>query len=292
MDYYVKIFSSPRSNTLPDEYDAQVIDLSPCHNSLFSIFESRNRFRVNKMLRKLKKSEIWIEYSGNLFANIYICYCLIWRKNKIFIDCHNSGIELTKGIRLRVLLSLFHLKILQSFSSIKLVVHNSAIQKKVPGSIVVYTPYPKLPKVKKRCDINDVLFLCSLNPDEPLDLILLLCKQLKELGFVAKISGDPFKVSRDIYGEFLFDTYLSYEEYLSELYNTKLTISLTNRFNTLLYAPREAVALGVTCLVNDSSTNKDFYKENVLYSPLDADLLLKNALRFLMEEGFEPISTL
>ena len=104
------------------------------------------------------------------------------------------------------MLSLFYLRILQSFSSVKLVVHNNAIHQKVPGSIVVYTPYPNLLLVKKRRKANDVLFLCSLNPDEPLDLILLLCKQLKELGFVAKISGDPL-VSRDIYGEFLFDTH-------------------------------------------------------------------------------------
>ena len=161
--------------------------------------------------------------------------------------------------------------------------HNNAIKEKIIGSIVFYTPFPKLPKVDERTEKNDILFLCSLNADEPMMMILHLCKELTKLGYKARITGDPKKKTSNQLAEFMFDSYLPYEDYLFELYNTRLTVSLTERIDTLLFAPREAVVLGVRCLVNGSSINRDFYQNRVFYTTMLYEDVLKDIIKLLEE---------
>ena len=82
----------------------------------------------------------------------------------------------------------------------------------------------------------------------------------------------------------MFDEYLTYDEYLTEVSSSKLTVSLTERAETLLFAPREALVLGVKCLINDTPINREFYQKKVFYSPLDFNSLFKN-IRNILEEN-------
>lgn len=275
LDYYVKIFDSPRSRVLPEALSAEVVDLANIHRTLFAIYKKRNLITLWNKLKTVRSSRVWIEYSGNPFANIIICVILYMNRNSITLDCHNSAIENTAGKHLRHIISLNYVKMVRFVLDVNVVVHNSAIEKQFKGARVFYTPFPKLPEVMVREHKNDVIFLCSLNDDEPMSLILRLCNALSKIGYKVRITGNPRKAPSIEFNNYMFDTYLSYEDYLSELYNSNLSISLTERSETLLFAPREAVVLGVKCLVNQSPINADFYQNKVFYTSLNyEDILL------------------
>lgn len=276
MHYYIKIFDSPRSKSLPEMYSATTIDVTLENQSLFAIYKIKNLRSVWLKLREIRGADVWIEYSGNLFSNVIILLFLSILKNSITLDCHNSAIEPTKGKRLRYIISLTYIKFLQVVCRFEIVVHNSAVARTLRSANVIYTPFPKLRDVNKKNDQNDILFLCSLNADEPMALIFELCLQLRELGYRVCISGDPEKATMVELKEFMFGRYISYDEYLVEVKSSKLTVCLTERSETLLYAPREAIVLGVNCLINDSCTNRDYYQNRVFYSSLDYNNLLNN----------------
>lgn len=261
----------------------QTVNLKSVNRSLLSIYRPSNLRTVHNTLREIKSSEVWVEYSGNPFANIVILLILLYQRNYVKIDCHNSAIEYTKGKFSRFLISKLYLNIIRFLFPIELIVHNGEIQKKLKGSIVVYTPYPKLPKLSKRKTQNDVLFLCSLNKDEPLILISSICAELKKMGHVVRVTGNPEKNNYPKLDEYLFDTYPSYEQYLDELYNSRLSVCLSERNETLLYAPREAIVLGVNCLINGSQVNKDFYKRKCFYTSLNQQQILECITKILDE---------
>ena len=281
IDYYVKVFNSPRSRVLPEALSAEVIDLIGTHHTLLGIFKNGNLIKVWRKLRNVRSCYVWIEYSGNPFANIIISLILIFKGNSIALDCHNSAVEYTKGKLLRYIISIFYIKASKFILNAEIVVHNNAIKKKLKGAEVFYTPFPRLPKVYKRIDKNDILFLCSLNADEPITMISHLCQELTEIGYKAKVTGDPKKITSSRLVEFMFDPFLSYEDYLTELYNSRLSVSFTERADTLLFAPREAVVLGVRCLVNDSTINREFYQDRVFYTTMCYQNVLKNIIKLL-----------
>ena len=96
-----------------------------------------------------------------------------------------------------------------------------------------------------------------------------------------KISGNPERIKNRYDSSFFFEHYLAYNDYLRELARSKLAVSLTTRESTLLFAPREAVGLGVQCLVNDSKTNRDFYGSKCSYTDLDGASLQDHISRSL-----------
>ena len=283
MSYYVKIFDSPRSNSLPQSLEMKTLDLKKEHQNFFSIYRYHNFTSVLSKLKDVRDSQVWVEYSGNPFANLVITLALLFRRNKIALDCHNSAIERSKGKLLRFLTSISYLKIMNLAFKVRIIVHNDAIQRKLRTASVVYTPNPALPEVASLPNKNDVLFLCSLNSDEPQDLILAVCTELHALGYKVKVTGNPNKNKLQDLTPYLFDSFLSYEDYLSYLYNSHLSVCLSERAETLLYAPREALVLGVKCLINDSQVNQDFYKDKCFYSPLSSEQLVANITRILDE---------
>lgn len=282
-EYYIKIFDSPRSNILPDTLSARVINLKSVNRSLLDIFRVRNLVFTWRALKDVKFSNVWIEYSGNPISNMLIFCILLFNKNSISLDCHNSAVERTSGKLLRYKLSLLYIKMVQLFFSTHIVVHNHTIKQKLKSAEVFYTPFPKLPPVEKRVEKNDILFLCSLNTDEPMPTVFRLCQELSRQGYRARVTGDPKKISSNEFSEFMFDPYLDYNDYLTELNNSRLAISLTTRQDTLLFAPREAVVLGVRCLVNDSLVNREFYNNQVYYTAITFEEIMQNIMLLLEE---------
>ena len=97
LDYYVKIFDSPRSRVLPEALSAEVVDLANINRTLFEIYKKRNLITLWNKLMTVRSSSVWIEYSGNPFANVIMCLILYINRNSITLDCHNSAIENTSG---------------------------------------------------------------------------------------------------------------------------------------------------------------------------------------------------
>jgi hypothetical protein len=219
-----------------------------------------------------------IEYGGNIFLNTWIVIFNLKNKNNIVLDCHNSALENEKGHFLRFFFNRLYLIFLNKILGIKIVIHNDFIKPTFINFFVLKTPYPKFnfsDTVKKEID---VLFLCSLNADEPLDLILNLCTELKSKGIKSKITGDFKKVEKRYDSEFFFQPYLSYDEYIIALRKSKKAVSLTLREKTLLFAPREAIALGLECYMNDSDVNRSFYGDKAHYLNLSKSKQILNKL--------------
>lgn len=276
--YYIKIHNSPRSRILPAHYNLEMIDF--VFN--ISLFKSIGLFPY-KLINNRKnilpiKSNIMIEYGGNIFLNSWIILFNLKNKNNIVLDCHNSALENEKGHFLRFFFNRLYLIFLNKILGIKIVIHNDFIKPTFINFFVLKTPYPKFnfsDTVKKEID---VLFLCSLNTDEPLDLILNLCTELKSKGIKSKITGDFKKVEKRYDSEFFFQPYLSYDEYIIALRKSKKAVSLTLREKTLLFAPREAIALGLECYMNDSEVNRTFYKNKAKYIDLTTPKEILNNL--------------
>ena len=276
--YYLKIHNSPRSRILPDHYNFQVIDF--IFNLSFSDSIGSLGFKLINNNKNIlpSKSIVMIEYGGNIFLNSWIILFNLMKRNRIVLDCHNSALENEKGHFLRYIFNRLYLIFLNKILIITIVIHNDFIKPTFINFFVLKTPYPKFnfkDHVKKEIDI---LFLCSLNADEPLDLILNLCSELKSKGIKAKITGDFKKVEKKYDSEFFFQPYLSYEEYIITLRKTKKAVSLTLREKTLLFAPREAIALGLECYMNDSEVNRTFYKNKAKYIDLTTPKEILNNL--------------
>jgi hypothetical protein len=277
--YYVKIHNSPRSRILPKHYNLRLIDFV-FNISLFkSIGLHPYKLINNRKFFLPVKSKVMIEYGGNIFLNTWIVIFNLKNKNNIVLDCHNSALENEKGHFLRFFFNRLYLIFLNKILRIKIVIHNDFIKPTFIKFFVIKTPYPKFSFsdiIKKEID---VLFLCSLNADEPLDLIIDLCSDLKSKGINAKITGDFKKVENNYNPEFFFQPYLSYDEYINVLRKSKKAVSLTYRKKTLLFAPREAIALGLKCYINDSDVNKSFYGDKVHYLNLSKpDEILNNLI--------------
>ena len=78
--------------------------------------------------------------------------------------------------------------------------------------------------------------------------------------------------------EFFFQPYLSFDEYINVLRKSKKAVSLTSRTKTLLFAPREAIALGLECYMNDSDVNRSFYGDKAQYLNLSKSKQILNKL--------------
>ena len=276
--YYIKIHNSPRSRILPAHYNLQIIDF------VFNLSLSKSiGLYPFKLINKRKlflpvKSKIMIEYGGNVFLNFWIIIFNLKNRNNIVLDCHNSALENESGHFLRFFFNRLYLIFLNKILRIKIVTHNEFIKPTFIKTFVLKTQYPKFNFkyiIKKEID---VLFLCSLNADEPLDLIINLCSKLKSKGIKAKITGDFKKVEKNYDSEFFFQPYLSYDEYINVLRKSKKAVCFTCRKKTLLFAPREAIALGLKCYINDSDVNKNFYGNKVQYLNLSKPHKILNSL--------------
>ena len=263
MTFYIKIHDSPRSKILPKELGYDVIDFNFKLSLIQSI--SLKPFFLIKGKSLPKNSNIIIEYGGNFFINFWIILFNAFKKNNITIDCHNSALENEKGHFLRFILNRTYLFILNRIFNVKLIVHNEYIKPFALRYSVLETPYPhfNFSNIVKK-DI-DVLFLCSLNSDEPISFILQVCHYLKSKNLNVKITGNYEKVKSLYEPEFFIMPYPSYKNYINLIRRSKKTVSLTKRKKTLLFAPREAISLGVKCYVNNSETNRNFYADRVEY---------------------------
>ena len=265
MKSYIKIHNSPRSKIFPKEFGLEVIDF------VFNLPLIKTiGFLPYKIIKKRKKlipskSKIFIEYDGNIFLNFWIIFFCLNKKNKLVVDCHNSSLENQKGHFSRYFLNLLYLIILNRILNIDVLVHNNRIKPLFIKYQIIETPYPKFNFNNVIKKTIDVLFLCSLNSDEPIETILKICSFLKSHNLKAKITGDYNKVKDLHSSEFFIIPYLSYEQYIDHIRQSKVTVSLTTRDKTLLFAPRESISLNVDCFVNDSQVNREFYCNKVSY---------------------------
>lgn len=279
---YLTDGKSPRSKLLPGVLGASTLVLGDLSGPLAwrALLIRQNVDRI----ADIKRSVCWLEYTGNPFYVMRLAVRLLMNKNTVVLDCHNSALELEQGKLLKYVFNVLFLYLCAAVN-VNLVRHNSTIRIFGLTFTTLYTPYPDFSEYAEQFENDkrerDVIFLCSLNDDEPVDLIINTCRELAALGLTAKITGNPERIRHPLKSSFFFEEYLSYEDYLREVARSKLAVSLTIRESTLLFAPREAVSLGVPCLINDSKTNREFYGSKCHYTELEEERLQGCILRQL-----------
>jgi len=270
---YIGINKSPRSDTLPKFYNIEFIDFDLGVNVKTTI---QNLLNILPRLGKLQVStkKVLIEYDGNFLLNLLLN--LKFLTKDIYIDCHNSAVENEKGKSLRYYLNLTYLFCSKIIFRSKIIVHNHYIMDSYPlESIVVITPYPELSRYRSEEKINDILFSCSLNSDEPIETIIFACRELEKKGYKAQITGDFKKLPENIQemGAPFFSGYITNDSYFELLGRSKVMICLTNRTKTLLYSPREGISLGLKVIITSSQVNRDFFGEKAIYLHSEANLV-------------------
>lgn len=277
---YIGVNKSPRSEVLPNFYGIDFVDFNLDVNIWTTLL---NLLAVVKKSRSLtiKTQAVFIEYDGNIFLN-FILLCASYNRD-IYIDCHNCAVEREENKALRYYTNLVYLSFCRFFIKASLIVHNDAVKNAYPLTVTtVYTPYPQLEEYKAIEKRNDVVFSCSLNSDEPVELIIRLCGELAKKGFEAKISGDFTKLPPAIQEQGLpfFTGYMTKAAYLTLVAQSKVMVCLTSRDGTLLYSPREGISLGLSVIMNDSQVNRDFYGQKATYvrNEADFDEVILNAL--------------
>jgi len=276
--YYIKIHNSPRSRILPQHYNLELIDFV-FNITLFSSIGLLPYKLIKGRKNSLPtKSKIMIEYGGNIFFNVWVIFFNLKNRNDIFLDCHNSALEYENKHFFRFFFNRMYLVFLNKILRIQIVIHNEFINPLFINFSVIKTPYPKFDFKDTLKKEIDVLFLCSLNADEPIDLIVNICTKLRLKSIKAKITGDFKKLQNNYDPEFFFQPYLSYDEYINVLRKSKKAVSLTSRRKTLLFAPREAIALGLECYISDSEVNRNFYGEQAHYLNISEPIKILNSL--------------
>ena len=269
---YIKINKSPRSNILPKFYEVDLLDLDLKVNIKTT---AQNFFFIFSRLQNIEVStkKVLIEYDGNFLLNFLIN--IKFFKKEMYLDCHNSAVENEKGKFLRYIINLVYLCFSKIIFKAKIIVHNVSIKNSYPlDSIVLHTPYPDMNRYLSKQKKNDVLFPCSLNSDEPIELIIRTCYELKKKGYKSQITGDHKKLPEKIQekGKPFFSGYISDNSYFVLSGQSKVMVCLTNRKKTLLYSPREGISLGLKVIMTSSQANIDFYGKKAFYVDSEDDL--------------------
>jgi hypothetical protein len=260
---YVITSNSPRSRFLPKHYKLGTLKLI-YEISIKASFSPVYLIKIYNKIKVCNNNAFIIEHYGNILLNSYIVFFLLYFKKEICIDCHNSAVEYHSKHKKRYITNLLYLATLNKLFKIRILVHNNQLRNNYYSSTVLETPYPIFNFKDKVNKEYDVLFLCSLNSDEPIDLIIQVCNKLNSCGFNVKITGDKTKVDNKL-DTFFFHKYLSYDEYINAIRKSHKVVCLTTRSNTLLFSPREAIALNVKCFVTRNTPNIAFYKDKVNY---------------------------
>jgi len=231
---------------------------------------------------EIETEAVMIEHDGNIVLTFLLC-CHFFRKD-IFLDCHNCSVEYQRGGMLIYAANFLLLFFCGPILGARLVLHNDLIRRKFPlKAAVMYTPYPDLSAYIGKEKVNDVIFSCSLNRDEPVARIIDACLKLGQQGYSCRISGNTEKLDASLRskGEKYFTNYLSKHGYLSLLASSRLMVSLTDRKDTVLFSPREGISLGLKVLANNSQANLDFYGDKIITVSTEDDLaeVIRDALR-------------
>ena len=287
---YLKLHSSPRSNSLPKALTINSRKI-PLNVNLYSSFSRKIQKKLINFFRDIKnRSTLIVEYDGN-FVPIFILFWtnIFYKKRfRVFLDCHVNAYLDTKSASFKTLAKRVILLIFKGILSAKIIVHNKKSLELFKDAFYCPSPFPEVNfSGNKKENLCDVFIISSLNKDEPIDEFAKVAEKLNAVGIKTIISGDLSKLKKkETYNQDLFSGYLDKDEFYEHIISSKIIIAMTIRKNNLLYAPREALQMKKVCLINGSEENKDFYKDLCLYSPPVADFIIQKIHETLKDNRF------
>ena len=286
--FYLKLHSSPRSNSLPKSLGINSLDI-PLNENIYGSFSKKVKKELINFYRNIQNEKILIiEYDGNFIPILYLFWVNIIHKKgfKIFLDCHVNSYMDIKAFSFKTFAKKLIIYTFKNLLNARIIVHNKKSLELFKGSTYCPTPFPRIDfgSIEKR-DLCDVFIISSLNKDEPIAEFIKVAKKLNSKGLKTFISGDIRKLKNyKALDKNLFSGFLGKNEFLEYIFNSKVIVAMTIRNNNLLYAPREAIQMSKMCLINDSDENIDFYGEICFYSSPNSESMLEKINEILAKD--------
>ncbi len=287
---YLKLHSSPRSNSLPNYLGISSLDL-PISENIYGSFSKKVKGELIKFYRDIKsKRTLIIEYDGNFIPILYLFWVNIVYKKRfiIFLDCHVNSYMNIKSFTFKAFAKKLIIYLFKNLLNARIIVHNKKSLNLFKGSIYCPSPFPRIDSfTNEKRDLCDVFIISSLNKDEPIDEFVKVATRLNSIGIKTFISGDIKKLKNsETVDKSLFSGFLNKNEFYEYIFNSKIVVAMTIRKNNLLYAPREAIQMNKICLINNSEENIDFYGDICFYSPPNSGPMLEKIKEILTKDLF------
>jgi len=271
--------------------------ISSCLGLELSIFDgSRNplirhtnaALRTVQLLIKKKPDVVVCQYSFLLLIILSI-YRSVNKKTLLIADCHNKALK--RSIDLPIVRSIFSKLKAWSFKNTDyVIITNSKLHpiasKLNKNLIILKDPLPDLAKdtnpIQSKKNEHLVTFVSTFASDEPHDLVIDTAKQCSNCIFY--ITGSPpneFDLS--ILPENVVLTgFLDQVEYIRLISESDAVLSLSKEKNILQCSTYEAISLDTPCITNDTETNREAFKDAVIYTDLSKESL-KNSITHALE---------
>lgn len=231
-------------------------------------------FATIRVLIHHKPDVVWLQLPPTFLVFIGLMYKKI-RKNKSYVigDFHNSALRPKWFNFPLVKPALNKLDVLIAHNE---QVRDELIQKNIRESVITVLEDMPFPYSSNESDVakDTILFPCSFDIDEPLDVVIAAAKKIPHIKF--NITGDFVgKVSRDVIDtspeNVKFTGYLSKESFDRLFFESSVILGLTTRDNVQLSVSNEALSADKPMVLSNTTTLKKLFGDAAVFvDSLDA----------------------
>ncbi|KAF1688288.1 glycosyltransferase [Pseudoxanthomonas taiwanensis] len=209
-----------------------------------------------------RPSELWIQAPPSFLIYLAVIYKKANKRARVLADIHNSFLRKKWSTMPLLPWCLSQLD--------AIVVHNNHVKKSYEdtfgSSTNVFVLEDRAIEVgspaRRSNQDESVLFPCSFDEDEPIDIVLAAAKSLPTVRFF--ITGRPKsgyvrKLAASAPPNVVFTGFISIEEFDSLLERASLVLGLTTRPDVQLSAANEAVSYGKAMVLSDTPTLRELF---------------------------------
>ncbi len=213
-----------------------------------------------------KKPKVVFSMTPPLFCVFFVYLYCLYSKAKHVIDAHTGSLMSEPWITLRFL----H-KFLCRKASVTVVTNPFLVNlvKSWGAKSIDMNPPIEFPNVslKKIQGKQNVLFINSFAPDEPIEEIIKVAQSLKNISFyiTGDISKAPKRIIQAAPKNVIFTGFVSYEEYIRLLASVDGVLCFTKRDHTLLSGGEEALFMGKPLLTFGFPFLREFFNHGTVF---------------------------
>ncbi len=286
-----RIFRRPQSMQEYFGYEIQLFPLSYRFRILRPLEYVQKMVVSLAFLLQLKPSSLWIHCAPTLTLYYAHFYKLLFPQVSIVVDCHNSAFR-SPWISLPGVKSLYN-------ASTAVLVHNEEVRDraislglKKEKVFVLEDKSPNFTSIAKKDIARDerrpyVLFACSFDQDEPLEVVFSVAKQLPHISFV--ISGDYTRavglhnIANPPHNVKLTG-FLSLCDYNNVLINASVALCLTTREGVQLCVANEAVGAGIPMVMSNTKILRQLFNRGSLFVDTFSAASISTGIKEVLEK--------
>ena len=226
-----------------------------------------------------KKPKVVFSMTPPLFCVFFVYLYCLYSKTKYVIDAHTGSLISEPWLTLRFLHKFLCRKAVVTVVTNPYLVN--LVQSWGAKSINMNPPvvFPKLPP-KKLAGKQNVLFVNSFAPDEPLEEIIQVARSFNGIYFyvTGDLSKAPKKIISNVPKNVLFTGFVSYEEYIQLMISVDGVLCFTKRDHTLLSGGEEALFMGKPLLTFGFSFLRSFFNLGTVFVEPNIEAIRKGVI--------------